>query len=120
MTIREGITRYQEMDILSTAVVHNGIAYLSGFTAEPPDGKDIREQTRETLAAIETTLTEVSSSKSRLLTAQIWLSDINDFDAMNAEWMDWLGTNGRPTRACVRADLAGPHYLVEIMVTAAL
>lgn len=114
------ITRIDQGDILAGAVVHNGIAYLSGFTAEPPEGKDVAQQTRETLATIDAYLARAGSDRTRLLTARIWLADIADFDAMNREWLAWLGDGPRPVRACVGAPLAGAAYRVEIMVTAAV
>jgi len=114
------IERLDQGELLAGAVIHNGTVYLAGLTAEPPDGKDVRQQTRETLAAIDGYLERAGTDRSRLLAAQIWLADIGEFDAMNAEWIAWLGDGPRPVRACVRSDLAGPHYRVEIMVTAAL
>jgi enamine deaminase RidA (YjgF/YER057c/UK114 family) len=41
------------------------------------------------------------------------------FSQMNAVWNDWVDPQNPPVRACVRADLARPEVLVEIMVTAA-
>jgi len=120
MTQESDIIRHDPIDLLSMMVVHKGIVYLSGLTAEPPDGKDVEQQTRETLASIDTYLTKAGTDRSRLLTAQIWLADIADFDIMNQIWIDWLDGFGKPTRACVEARLAGPHYKVEIMVSAAI
>ena len=41
------------------------------------------------------------------------------FRDMNAVWNDWVDPAEPAGRACVRADLARPEVLVEIMVTAA-
>ena len=41
------------------------------------------------------------------------------FRDMNSVWNDWVDPQNPPCRACVRADLARPEVLVEIMVTAA-
>jgi enamine deaminase RidA (YjgF/YER057c/UK114 family) len=38
---------------------------------------------------------------------------------MNSVWNGWVDPKNPPARACVRADLARPEILVEIMVTAA-
>jgi enamine deaminase RidA (YjgF/YER057c/UK114 family) len=107
-------------ELLAEIVVHEGIAYLSGATSETPEFEDTAEQTRKTLATIDQWLSEAGTDKTRLLSAQIWLVDLEDFEVMNAIWIDWLGDGPRPARACVQADLAGPHYKVEIMVTAAV
>jgi enamine deaminase RidA (YjgF/YER057c/UK114 family) len=106
-------------DIVSISVVHNGIVYLSGLTDETPKGHSTYEQTVIALAEIDKALAQAGTHKARILTAQIWLSDLADFDEMNRAWMEWLGALNPPARACVEAKLAGPHYRVEIMVTAA-
>ena len=81
---------------------------------------DVVQQTRDTLAKIEHYLTLAGSNKSKLLTTQIWLRDIADFDRMNSVWDDWIDRSAMPVRATVEARLAGDSYRVEIMVTAAL
>ena len=65
-------------------------------------------------------LAQAGTDKSRLLTAQIWLTDIATFDEMNAVWDAWLSPENPPARACVEGRLARPQFSVEIMVTAAL
>ena len=59
------------------------------------------------------------SDQSKLLTAQVWLSDMRLFEAHNAVWNAWVDPKHPPVRACVQADLWRPNMLVEIMVTAA-
>lgn len=103
--------------ILSRAVVHGGIAYLCGVT--PDAVGDIRVETRQVLARIDELLAKAGTSRSRLLTAQIWLSDMANFAAMNEIWNAWVDALHPPARACVRADLVR-GCTVEIMVTAAL
>ena len=90
----------------------NGTVYLAGITADDTSG-DVVQQTRDTLANIEHYLTLAGSNNSKLLTTQIWLRDIADFDRMNSVW-------AMPVRATVEARLSGDSYRVEIMVTAAL
>ena len=104
---------------LSAAVVHNGIAYISG---QVPDtlNADVATQTREILAKIDRLLDEAGSDKSRLLTATIWLADIGTFAAMNGPWEAWLPPDAAPARATVEARLANLGYRVEIAATAAV
>jgi enamine deaminase RidA (YjgF/YER057c/UK114 family) len=102
---------------ISGAVVHGDTVYLRGVTPDP--GGDITSQTRQALARIDALLAEAGTSKSKLLTAQVWLSDMRLFEAHNAAWNEWVDRENPPVRACVRADLVGPGLLVEIMVTAA-
>ncbi|CAM5196062.1 Enamine deaminase RidA (YjgF/YER057c/UK114 family) OS=Castellaniella defragrans OX=75697 GN=HNR28_001231 PE=4 SV=1 [Castellaniella defragrans] len=101
-------------------MIHNGVVYLSGQTASA-DKAGIEEQTRDALAKIDKSLAQAGTDKSRLLTAQIWLRDIDrDFEGMNTVWSAWLDKNGIPTRATGESHLARPDLLVEIIVTAAL
>ena len=71
------------------------------------------------LDTIDRLLQTAGTDKSKLLTAQVWLSDMSLFEAHNAVWNEWVDPKNPPVRACVRADLWHPDLLVEIMVTAA-
>ncbi len=97
---------------------HNGTVYLAGMTADDTKGDTVR-QTRDTLAKIDKYLALAGSDKSKLLTAQIWLRDIADFELMNSVWDEWIDRSAMPVRATVESRLAGDAYRVEIMVTAA-
>ena len=103
---------------MSGAVVHNGIAYLSGQVSANAAGGSVTEQTKEILAIIDGLLKEAGTDKSKLLTANIWLADMSTFAEMNAVWDGWVSPGNTPARATVEAKLAAPQYTVEIMVTA--
>lgn len=104
---------------MSEAVIHGQTVYLCGVTAEPPSG-NAAEQTRRILRRIDELLAEAGSDKTQLLSANIWLADIRYFDEMNTVWDAWVPKGCAPARATVEAKLAGPEYLVEIMVQAAI
>lgn len=104
---------------MSEAVVFNGVVHVSGQVPTDPS-QDIQGQTRQVLAAIDAILTKADTDKSKLLTAQIFLTDMADFKAMNTEWEAWVSPGNAPTRATVQAQLAHPSLKVEILVTAAL
>ncbi len=113
------ITRIESGKRMSQAVVHNGIAYLAGQVGNP--GDDVTAQTRTVLAEIDRLLAATGTDKSKLITAQIWLADIaTGFAAMNAVWDEWVSPGNAPARYTGEAKLAGPEYLVEIIVTAAV
>ena len=114
------IQRLQSNARMSGAVIHGGVVYLAGQV--PNDlNLPIKEQTQQVLAKIDGLLAEAGSNKGQLLSAQIWLKDIDrDFASMNEIWDAWLPEGGAPARATVQADLAKPEVLVEIMVVAAL
>jgi enamine deaminase RidA (YjgF/YER057c/UK114 family) len=113
------IERFEVGPRMSQAVVHRGVAYLAGVVADDLT-PSVGDQTRQILAKIDRLLATVGSDKTRILKANIWLSDIRRFDEMNAEWDAWVAPGQPPARATVEARLAGPGYLVEIMVEAAV
>jgi enamine deaminase RidA (YjgF/YER057c/UK114 family) len=103
---------------MSDAVVHNGTIYLAGQVADDAS-EDVAGQTRQVLAAIDQLLAECGSDKTKILSAQIFLTDIKGFAAMNAVWDAWVPSGHTPARATVESRLASPKYLVEIKVIAA-
>ncbi|NOT09456.1 MAG: RidA family protein [Gemmatimonadales bacterium] len=105
------------MPRLSRAVIHGETVYLCGVVPDPSGG--VADQTRQVLERIDQLLATTGTNKSRLLTAQIWLSDMKHFAAMNGVWNAWVDPTDPPVRACVQAELYHPEVLVEIMVTAA-
>lgn len=103
---------------MSRSVVHNGVVYISGQTDTTLP--DIQGQTKNVLAKVDALLSQAGTSKSNLLTANIWLKDIStDFQAMNEVWCEWLDPENKPVRATVQSPMARPQILVEIQVTAA-
>ncbi len=103
--------------IISRAVVHGPMVFLCGVTADPVG--DITAQTRQVLERIDRLLEKAGTSKSRLLSAQVWLSDMRFFRQHNLAWNEWVDPQSPPVRACVQAELFDPGLLVEIMATAA-
>jgi enamine deaminase RidA (YjgF/YER057c/UK114 family) len=103
---------------LSEVAVFNGVAYLAGQVPERLD-VGIEAQTTEVLHLIDRLLTEVGSSKERLLMVQIFLADLADYEGMNAAWDAWVAPGHTPPRATVQALLANPQWRVEVVVTAA-
>ena len=104
---------------MSGAVVHGNTVYLAGQVAQESAGKSVTEQTKDILSIIDGLLAQAGTDKSRLLSANIWLSDIAAFAEMNAVWDAWVAPGNTPARATVEAKLASPSLLVEIAVIAA-
>ncbi|MDT3684399.1 MAG: RidA family protein [Pseudorhodoplanes sp.] len=113
------IQRFETGPRMSKAVVHGNTVYLAGIVADEPKGKSVTEQTKNILAQIDGFLAKAGSDKSKLLTANIWITDMANFAEMNAVWDAWVSPGNTPARATVEAKLATPDYKVEIMVTAA-
>jgi enamine deaminase RidA (YjgF/YER057c/UK114 family) len=114
-----GIKRLQTSKRFSEIVIHGETVYLAGQLADDFSG-DITEQTRQTLANIDRFLAEAGTDKSMLLSATIYLKDIQqDYAGMNAVWDEWM-TVAAPARTTVEARLYHNDVLIEITVTAAL
>jgi enamine deaminase RidA (YjgF/YER057c/UK114 family) len=99
--------------------VAGGMVYLAGQVADDKS-LDIAGQTRQAMAKIDELLAVAGTDRSRLVTAQIWLSSMQDFDGMNAVWDDWVVPGHTPTRCCGQVALADPGYRVELVVSALL
>jgi enamine deaminase RidA (YjgF/YER057c/UK114 family) len=106
--------------IISFAAVRDNIVYLCGVSADPAHLGDVKDQTKQVLDRIDRLLSKVGTSKSNLLSAQVWLTDLSLFTEHNAVWNDWVDPKNPPVRACLHSpQLWHPGLLVEIMVTAA-
>jgi len=104
---------------MSQAVVHGNTVYLAGQVAANPT-PSVPDQTKQILGQIDKLLKDAGSDKTKLLSATIYLSDIRTFADMNGVWDGWVSAGNTPARATVEAKLAGPQYLVEISIIAAL
>lgn len=113
------IQRFDVGPRLSEMAVHNGVAYLAGQVAEDPTA-GIRGQTEQVLAAIDALLARAGTDKTKILRAEIFLRDLVDFGPMNEVWETWVPAGNAPPRATLQAALANEHWLIEIVVTAAL
>src|SRR4029434_10391287 len=112
------IERIKPGSRMSQAVVHGNTVYLAGLTADDAS-QDVKGQTAQILAKIDALLAQAGTDKSKLLSANIWLTDIGTWSQMNEVWDAWVAPGSTPARATVEAKLANPALKVEIMVQAA-
>jgi enamine deaminase RidA (YjgF/YER057c/UK114 family) len=113
------IERHETGPRMSKAVIHGDTVYLAGIVADSPKDKGVAEQTRSILSQIDGLLAAAGTDKAKLLSANIWITDMAHFNEMNAVWDAWVSPGNTPARATVEAKLATPDYKVEIMVVAA-
>jgi enamine deaminase RidA (YjgF/YER057c/UK114 family) len=102
---------------MSQAVVANGFVFLAGQVADDTS-VGVRAQTEQVLASIDRLLAEAGSDKTRIVSANVYLSDMSTFAEMNAAWDAWVPQDAKPARATVQAALAAPESKVEIQVVA--
>jgi enamine deaminase RidA (YjgF/YER057c/UK114 family) len=113
------IERHETGPRMSKAVIHGDTVYLAGIVAESPKGRSMAEQTKSILSQIDGFLAMAGTDKTKLLSANIWITDMAQFDDMNTVWDAWVSAGNTPARATVEAKLASPDYKAEIMVVAA-
>ena len=102
----------------SRAVVHGDYVWLSGIVAGDKKA-GVKEQTVDVLAKIDGFLAKAGSDKTKIVNAIIYIADMNDKDAMNEAWIDWMGDANPPARACVGVELTA-NTKVEIMCQAVI
>ena len=108
----------------SQAVVANGFAYLAGQVGLDKDNKvvapgEVKEQTRVSIERIKTILAEFDAELTDIVSATVFITDLNDFAAFNEAWAESFGDH-RPAPACVVAGLLLPGLVVEIQAVAAV
>lgn len=113
------VTRLGVGPRLSRVVIHGDTIYLTGCIAEQTKGQGVREQTGEILATIERLLAEAGSDKSRILSAQVYLSRIGTYAEMNGVWDTWIPEGHTPARAAFEAKLPLSGTSVMIVCVAA-
>ena len=113
------IQRFETGPRMSQVVVHGNTVYLAGVVAHKAAGESVTNKTQDILATIDSHLAKAGTDKSKLLSANIYITDMKNFAEMNAVWDAWVSPGNTPARATVEAKLASPQYNVEIMVVAA-
>lgn len=100
------------------AVVHQGIAYLSGQIALDPISWTmvdwgVGEQTVQVLKNIDAVLTAAWSHKDKVLSCSVFLADMHDFSQVNDLYATYFGWH-TPARATVAVKALPKWALVEI------
>lgn len=112
------IERQETNQRMSRIVKHNGTIYLCGQVCSDAT-KGITEQTQTMLDKVDALLEQAGSSREHMLSATLYIKDMQYFAEMNAVWDAWVPQGHAPARACVEASMAREELLVEISVVAA-
>jgi len=112
------IKRHQPGPVLSRAVEYGNLVFLAGTTADNRSAP-IKGQTEEILKKIDGLLAAAGTDKKRILSANVWVADINEKPQMDEAWKAWVDPDNKPARACVEARLGSADTRVEIMIVAA-
>ena len=108
----------------STAVIHNGVIYVSGQLPRVPGKPDftpptIQEQTRQCLENADAILIAAGSRRDLVIKSTIYLSGIEYWADVNAEYAKFFGTH-KPARAIIPVGAFRNGFLIEIEMIAAL
>ena len=108
----------------SQAIIHNGIAYLSGqIPLDPASGQvvegGIAEQTERVMRNLEAVLAASGSSFRQVLKTTVFLADMAEFPKMNEVYAMYFPENP-PARATVQAAGLPRGVRVEIECVAAV
>ena len=102
----------------SSAVIHNGIVYVSGqLPMDPqkgtPVGGSIETQTRAALQNLSDVLDAAGSSKDKVLRATAYIPDVSMWNMVNEIYAEFFG-NHRPARTVVPSTTLHYGCLIEI------
>jgi 2-iminobutanoate/2-iminopropanoate deaminase len=108
----------------SHAVVHGGIAYISGQLPIGPSGPlppsaSFEEQARQVLANVRGAVEGAGSDLAHVLKCTVYISDIADWPVFNRLYADAFGAH-RPARAVVPVLPLHHGYRVEMDAVAAV
>ena len=108
----------------SQAVIHNGVAYLSGqIPLDPATNQlvegDIAVQTERVIENLRAVLEACGASLGSVLKTTVYLKDMGDFPKMNEVFGRYFSEN-RPARATVQAARLPRDVSVEIDAIAAV
>lgn len=104
------------------AVENNGLVITSGqLPIDPATGafpEGIQAQTRQSLTNVKAILTEAGTDMDHVLKTTVFLSDMNNFAAMNEVYATFFTEGSYPSRSAVEVARLPKDALVEIEVIA--
>ena len=108
----------------SQAIVHAGLAYVSGQLPIDGDGNmlgeaSVEEQTRVVLTNLDAILRAAESGLGQVLQMTIYLTDIEHWPAVNAAYTDVMGEH-RPARAVIPVRDLHHGVALEVQAIAAV
>ena len=96
-----------------------GGGFLWGVATSPDRTQDIRVQTLGALGVIDGSLKDAGLDRTRIVKAEIVVTDHDNKPAFDEAWATWMPANHGPVRSFVQSVMPEGD-LIEIIVTAAL
>ena len=108
---------YSQATDLGSLVITSGQLPIDPATGAFPEG--IQEQTKQSLTNVKAILTEAGTDMDHVLKTTVFLSDMNNFGAMNEVYATFFTEGSYPARSAVEVARLPKDALVEIEVIAA-
>ena len=106
----------------SQGIKANGFVFTSGqIPLDPATGafpEGIKAQTRQSLLNVKAILEQAGTSIDKVIKTTVFLSDMNNFAAMNEVYAEIFGSSNHPSRYAVQVARLPKDALVEIEVIA--
>ena len=108
----------------SQAIVAGGMVYCSGQIPIDPTtntihAETIEDQTRQAITNLAHVLDAAGSGLDKVVKTTVFISDMNDFAALNAVYAELFGS-AKPARSCVQVARLPKDVKVEIEAIASL
>ncbi|OQY25920.1 MAG: hypothetical protein B6244_14590 [Candidatus Cloacimonetes bacterium 4572_55] len=108
----------------SQGIIANGFLFTAGQIALDPKsgeiiGDDIQTQTRQALTNLQAVVQAADISLENVVKMTLFLSDMNDFSAMNQVYEQFF-TQHKPARSAVEVSRLPKDALVEVEAVAVL
>ena len=102
---------------LSHAVRVGDLVFVSGttpFKGNRELAADFQGQMHQVMANLQAILEEAGTSLERVVKMNVILTDVKNFEAMNAIYREYFAEGNYPARTTIEAPLAVPGMLLEI------
>ena len=109
---------YAQAVAVDGLVITSGQLPINPATGAFPEG--IAEQTKQSLENVKAILAEAGVGMDRIIKTTVFLSDMNNFGAINEVYATFFGEGSYPARSAVEVARLPKDALVEIEVIAAL
>ena len=108
----------------SQAIADAGLLFMSGQVGRKHDVTELEdgvaEQTRQAIHNLQAVLAKRDLSLANVVKTTVFLTDMEDFGAMNAVYMEMFGEDAAPARSTIEVSRLPLDALVEIDAIAVL
>jgi 2-iminobutanoate/2-iminopropanoate deaminase len=106
----------------ANCVFAGDLIFVSGQTPDDPStgraAETIEEQTKQSLTNLKNVLEGAGSGMDRIVKTTVFLSDMNNFDAMNTVYKSFFREGEYPARSAIQVARLPEDSLVEIEAVA--